>query len=183
MGMQVPVTLQQQYSLVVREVEYEVIPAAIHNGIGVLPWSPLGSGFLSGKYKRPESAGPGTRLGSDNPMFKQIGDKMFEKDRNWATMDAVHAIAGEMGATPSQVALAWVTNRPGVTSSIIGVRTMEQFDDNIKAADMVLGGDSITKLDSISAPSPDQYPYGPFGILQRHRYIDSSDQAIKELSA
>lgn len=60
-GMQVPATLQQQYSLVVREVEYEVIPAAIHNGIGVLPWSSLGSGFLSGKYKRPESAGPGNR--------------------------------------------------------------------------------------------------------------------------
>ncbi|MBY3395643.1 aldo/keto reductase [Rhizobium laguerreae] len=182
MGLQVLITLQQQYSLVVREVEYEVIPAALHNGIGLLPWSPLGSGFLTGKYARGTEPGTDTRLGNGNAMFKRIGDKMFTTDLNWATMDAVEEIAGEIGATPSQVALSWVTNRPSVTSSIIGARTMEQLKDNLVAGDLILDEAATKKLDAVSAPTPAEYPYGPFGVLQRHRYVDSSKQAIMELN-
>jgi len=107
---------------------------------------------------------------------------MFASDRNWATMDAVKQIAGEIGATPSQVALSWVTNRPSVTASIIGARTMEQLKDNLAAGDLVLDEAAMKKLDAVSAPTPEEYPYGPFGVLQRHRYVDSSEQAIMELN-
>lgn len=180
MGLQVPITLQQQYSLVFREIEYEQVPAALYNNIGILPWSPLGSGFLSGKYTRSERSSEG-RLHKSSRMFERIGDKIMTSDRNWATMDAVKEIATESGATPSQVALSWVANKPGVTAPIIGARTMDQLKDNLGAASLELSSEATDKLDKVSAPTPDEYPYGKFGVLQRHRYIDSSEQALREL--
>jgi aryl-alcohol dehydrogenase-like predicted oxidoreductase len=182
MGLQVPITLQQQYSLACREIEYEVIPAALHNGIGLLPWSPLAGGFLSGKYRRDDDLNAsGTRYGNGNPMFEYIGAKVAASDRNWATLDAVRQIAKQIGATPSQVALSWVTNRPAVSSTIIGARTIKQLADNLAAADLQLNPEATAQLDNVSAPTPDEYPYGRFGSLQRARYIDSSDQALREL--
>jgi aryl-alcohol dehydrogenase-like predicted oxidoreductase len=181
MGLQLPVTLQQQYSLASREIEYEVIPAALHNDVGLLSWSPLASGFLSGKYTRKEDAGSDTRLGSGNSMFRHIGKDLFASDRNWATLGIVRDIAGETGATVSQVALSWVTNRPGVTATIIGARTMNQLKDNLLAADLRLGAEATKRLNEISSNTPNDYPYGLFGMLQRRRYIDSSDQALREL--
>lgn len=90
-------------------------------------------------------------------------------------------IAGEIGVTATQVALSCVTNLPSVSSTIIGARTMEQFRDNLPAADLQLSAEATAMLDKVSAPTPDDYPYGQFGVLQRHRYIDSSDQALREL--
>jgi hypothetical protein len=113
MGLQLPVTLQQQYSLVCRENEYEVVPAALHNDIGLLPWSPLASGFLTGKYKQDAKPPSGARMGSDNPFYNRTLRLLAGKQQNWDTLDAIRDIAGSMGATPSQVALSWVTNRPG----------------------------------------------------------------------
>lgn len=182
MGLQLPITLQQQYSLACREIEYEVIPAAIYNGIGLLPWSPLAHGFLTGKFTRGAKAGSDCRLGSDNAMFGHIGKELFGTERNWATIEVVRQIAEQIGATPSQVALSWVTDRAAVTSTIIGARTMDQFKDNIAAAELNLDAEAVSKLDAVSAPTPDDYPYGRFGTLQRARYIDSSDQALRELS-
>lgn len=181
MGLQVPITLQQQYSLVRREIEYEIIPAALHNGIGLLPWSPLGSGFLSGKYTRESKPSSDSRLGNGNAMFSHIGQELFARDRNWATLDAVRQIAKEIGATPSQVALSWVTDRPAVSTTIIGARTIGQLTDNLASAELRLDAEAIAKLDAVSSPTPDDYPYGPFGALQRARYIDSSEQALREL--
>ncbi|MDB5507357.1 MAG: aldo/keto reductase [Devosia sp.] len=181
MGLQMPVTLQQQYSLASREIEYEVIPAALNSELGLLSWSPLASGFLTGKYTRKADAGADTRFGSDNAMMRHIGKDLFSSDRNWATLEVARQIAGEIGASVSQVALSWVTNRPGVTASIIGARTMAQLEENLPAADMQLGADATTRLDEVSANTPNDYPYGVFGRLQRHRYIDSSDQALREL--
>ncbi|KQT57549.1 MULTISPECIES: aldo/keto reductase [unclassified Aureimonas] len=183
MGLQVPITLQQQYSLAYREIEYEVVPAAVHNGIGLLPWSPLAAGFLSGKFERGAGPGSDARLGSDNPMNQHIEKDLFGSERNWNTIEAVQAIAGEIGATPAQVSLSWVANRPAVTSTIIGARTMAQLTDNIAAADLYLEAAATATLDAVSAPTPDDYPYGPFGVLQRVRYIDSSAQALRELPA
>ncbi|AGB73118.1 MULTISPECIES: aldo/keto reductase [Rhizobium] len=183
MGLQVPITLQQQYSLVYREIEYEVVPAALHNGIGILPWSPLAAGFLSGKYHRENQPAEGTRLAKDGSMIKHMGKGLYAADRNWDTIETVRRIAGDIGSTPSQVSLAWVTNRPGVSASIIGARTMEQLQDNLGAADLDLEEAVTAKLDAVSAPRPDDYPYGRFGVLQRDRYIDSSDQALKELAS
>jgi aryl-alcohol dehydrogenase-like predicted oxidoreductase len=182
MGLQVPITLQQQYSLVCREIEYEVIPAALHNGIGLLPWSPLAGGFLSGKYDRGEGMDKdGTRYGNGNPMLGYIGKQHAASEQNWATVDAVRQIADQIGATPSQVALSWVNSRPAVSASIIGARTMKQLRDNLAAAELQLDAEAISKLDTVSAPTPEDYPYGRFGSLQRDRYIDSSEQALREL--
>ena len=182
MGLQVPITLQQQYNLACREIEYEVIPAALHNGIGLLPWSPLAGGFLSGKYARgADLNSDGTRYSNGVPMFDYIGDKLAAKEQNWTIVDTVRQIANEIGATPSQVALSWVANRPSVSSTIIGARTMEQLNNNLRAADLALDADALSRLDAVSAPTPDEYPYGRFGSLQRGRYVDSSDQALREL--
>jgi aryl-alcohol dehydrogenase-like predicted oxidoreductase len=181
MGAQPPVTLQQQYSLIYREIEYEVVPAALHNGIGLLPWSPLAGGFLSGKYKRGTDSGADGRLASDNPMTQHQAKQLHDDDGKWATLELVREIAEQLGATPSQVALSWVLDRPTVTAPIIGARTMEQLQDNLKAAELVLDAGLIEKLTQLSAPTPEDYPYGRFGVLQRERYIDSSEQALREL--
>jgi len=181
MGLQVPVTLQQQYNLIYREIEYEVVPAALHNDIGLLPWSPLAAGFLSGKYIRGINSGDGGRLASDDPMTQHQAKVLFNDDKKWATVDAVRDIAEQIGATPSQVALSWVVNQPAVTAPVIGARTIEQLRENLTAADLVLDADMTAKLSVASSPTPDDYPYGRFGTLQRKRYIDSSEQALREL--
>jgi aryl-alcohol dehydrogenase-like predicted oxidoreductase len=181
MGVPAPVTLQQQYSLIYREIEYEVTPAALHNQIGLLPWSPLAAGFLSGKYVRGADSGKGGRLASDNLMTQHQAKVLHNNDSKWATLDVVRDIAEQIGATPSQVALSWVRDQPAVTAPIIGARTIEQLRDNLGAADLVLDAEMTDKLSKASAPTPEDYPYGRFGVLQRERYIDSSEQALREL--
>jgi aryl-alcohol dehydrogenase-like predicted oxidoreductase len=181
MGVQVPVTLQQQYSLVSREIEYENVPAALHNNIGLLPWSPLAAGFLSGKYRKGEKAASNTRAGAGNPMNDHIFGELAAKDQNWATLDVVRDIAASNDLTPSQVAYSWVTNRPAVTAPIVGAKTLEQLEQNLIAGDLILSENDTARLNKVSAPTPNDYPYGPFGVKQRDRYIDSSDQAITEL--
>jgi aryl-alcohol dehydrogenase-like predicted oxidoreductase len=119
----VPVTPQPQYSLLSRELEFEITDAASYNGLGLLPWSPLASGFLSGKYSRGERPADGTRAGSGGPMMAHIYNDLAAKDQNWATLDAVRDIASSLGVTPSQVALSRVANRPGVVAPIVGART------------------------------------------------------------
>jgi aryl-alcohol dehydrogenase-like predicted oxidoreductase len=145
MGVQVPVTLQQQYSLVSREIEYENVPAALHNNIGLLPWSPLAAGFLSGKYRKGEKAGSDTRAGSGNPMNDHIFSDLAAQDQNWATLDVVRDIAASNGVTPSQVAYSWVANPPAVTALIVGAKTLEQLEQNLIAGDLVLGEDETVR--------------------------------------
>ncbi|RFA08126.1 aldo/keto reductase [Subtercola boreus] len=181
LGLNVPVTLQPQYNLVSREIEFETVPAALYNNVGLLPWSPLAGGFLSGKYQKDAKPAEGTRAGSGGPMMDHIHGDLAAKQRNWATLDAVRDIATSLGATPSQVAYSWVANRPAVIAPIVGARTLAQLEENLVAADLELGAEATTRLDDASAPTPNDYPYGPFGVKQRDRYVDSSDQAIGEL--
>lgn len=181
LGLNVPVTLQPQYSLVSREIEYEIVPAALHNNIGLLPWSPLAAGFLSGKYKKNEKAPSDARGGSGDPMNDHIFGDLAAKDQNWATLDAVRDIAAEHGKTPAQVAYSWIINRTGVVAPIAGAKSLTQLEANLVAADLDLGDKATKRLDEVSAPTPNDYPYGPFGVKQRGRYIDSSKQAIGEL--
>lgn len=181
MHLNVPVTLQPQYSLVSREIEFEIIPAALHNNLGLLPWSPLASGFLSGKVIKGQPASDDTRAGSGGPMYDHIFANLAAKEQNWATLDTVRDVAEKLGITPSQVAYSWVTNRPGVTAPIVGARTVEQLEQNLAAADIELDDESTGRLDDVSAPTPNDYPYGTFGTKQRDRYIHSSEQAISEL--
>jgi aryl-alcohol dehydrogenase-like predicted oxidoreductase len=169
MGVQTPVTLQQQYSLLSRESEYEMVPAALHNGIGLLPWSPLAGGFLTGKYQRGATPDADTRAGSDNPLYRWVSAEYSASERNWATIAAVVKVAEQIGATPAQVALSWLADRPGVTAPIVGARSVEQLSKNLGAAELHLDAEVTATLEAVSAPQPGGYPYGAFGATQRSR--------------
>ena len=177
MGVQVPVTLQPQYSLLSREIEWEIVPAALHNGIGLLPWSPLAGGFLTGKYQRGGRPASGTRAGSEKPLYQWISEEYADSDRNWATIEAVVRIAKEIGATPAQVALSWIANRPGVIAPIIGARTVEHLLNNLGAAKLTLDDEATVALEKVSAPQPGGYPYGAFGAGQRARWLQDEKPA------
>lgn len=146
------VSQQIHYTLEAREAEYELVPVSIDQGLGILVWSPLAGGLLSGKHRRgvtPE----GTRqlAGWDEPPIR-------DEDRLWAIVDALVAIAEARGVSGAQVALAWLLGRPAVTSVIIGGRTEAQLQDNLAAADLVLTAEERVTLDQVSAP-PVLYPY------------------------
>ena len=168
-----PVTLQPQYSLIVREIEWEIVPAVLDAGMGMLPWSPLGGGWLSGKYRRGERPTGETRLG-DNP---NRGMEAFDRrgtERTWAIVEAVQQVAEARGVSMVEVALSWVTNRPGVTSTILGCRTLEQLTTNLRAADLTLSADETATLDQVSDLGATDYPYGTLGIEQRSRVLAGS---------
>lgn len=175
LGLAIPVTLQQQYSLLSRESEWEAIPAAAHNGVGLLPWSPLAGGFLSGKYARASRPPQGTRAGSEKPLYQWTSAEYGAVDRNWAIIDRVTRIAQDIGRTPSQVALAWLADRPAVVAPIFGARTLAQLRDNLGAATLHLDADSSAALEASSGPASWGYPYGAFGAAQRARPMDGSD--------
>src|SRR6202046_63716 len=158
-----PGTLQPQYSLLVREIEWEIVPAAIDAGLGLLPWSPLGGGWLSGKYKRDERPSGATRLGEDPDRGMEAWERRGV-DRTWEVIGAVEEIAKARGVSMAEVALAWVTARPGVTSTILGARTTEQLEVNLRAADLRLSTDEVVALDVASDPRPADYPYGEMGV-------------------
>ncbi|MGA5200679.1 aldo/keto reductase [Streptomyces variegatus] len=179
-GYQVPVSLQAQYNLATRETEWEMVPAATHNGLGILAWSPLASGFLTGKYERNGERSPDTRAGEDTPLYQYTSSNYETSDRTWNSVDAVRKVAEEAGVSPSQVALSWVVNRPGVVSGIIGARNIEQLTDNLAAADLHLEATAVATLDAASDPNPAPYPYGPFGSAQRSRAANGPE-ALGEL--
>jgi len=145
--------LQPQYSLVCREIEREHIPLCREEGIGVIPWSPLAGGLLTGKLRRGASAPAGTRAAVD-PMNRE----RFSADRNLAIAESVVEVSKAIAKSPSQVALAWCAGQPGVTSPIFGARTLEQLEDNLGAADLVLDDAARKKLETVSA-LPLVYPY------------------------
>jgi aryl-alcohol dehydrogenase-like predicted oxidoreductase len=184
MGAPIPVTLQQQYSLLSRESEYEMVPAAAHNGLGLLPWSPLAGGFLTGKYTRGGTAPTDTRAGSGNVLYQWTSQEYASSDRNWATVDTVTAIAQQAGVSPAQVALAWIADRPGVTAPIVGARNVHQLAQNLGAAELHLDAEATATLAAVSAPQPGGYPYGAFGTQQRDRKLAvGGGQGLAELVA
>jgi aryl-alcohol dehydrogenase-like predicted oxidoreductase len=154
------VAAQYQYSLVVRDIEAEFSDLCVSEGVGLIPWGPLGGGFLSGKYRpgqRPANASEG-RLAVTPDEWEESWAKRAT-ERNWqilAVMDEI--IAAHPESTHSQIALVWLLTRPGVASVIIGARTLEQFEDNRGAADLKLSPDEISQLDQVSRP-PIGYPY------------------------
>ncbi|WP_375487063.1 aldo/keto reductase [uncultured Jatrophihabitans sp.] len=166
-----PVTLQPQYSLLAREIEWEIVPAAEDAGLGLLPWSPLGGGWLSGKYRRDERPTGATRLGEDPGRGMEAFDKRNDEALTWDVVEAVQDVAEARGTSMAQVALAWVTDRPAVTSTILGARTVEQLEDNLAAADLHLTAEETQRLDAASAPAVRDYPYGVMGVEQRERNI------------
>jgi aryl-alcohol dehydrogenase-like predicted oxidoreductase len=175
-GLPGPIALQYFYSLVNREVEDEHIPLTAEFGLGMVPWSPLAYGLLSGKYDRAtvEAAAPRAgglpkdaaqsgevqpaddkRLDGANPF----GDSLFTP-RNWDIVGEVRRVAAAIGQSPARVALAWVVGRPGVASTLIGVSRPEQVADNIAALDLMLSPEHRAALDAVSAPVEPRLIYG-----------------------
>lgn len=169
-GLPSPIAMQYFYSLTNRDIEDEHVPVAAEFGIGIMPWSPLSFGLLSGKYDRasveaaapraaglPRDAAVGSelrpkddkRLDGANPF----GDSLFT-ERNWKIVDTLKQVAKEAGQSPARVALAWVSGRPSVTSTLLGVSRVEQLADNIAALDLMLPAEHRTALDAVSAPEP-----------------------------
>jgi aryl-alcohol dehydrogenase-like predicted oxidoreductase len=166
------VTLQPQYNLLVREIEWEIVPACQENGLGLLPWSPLGGGWLTGKYSRDERPTGATRLGENPDRGVEAYDRRSAQARTWDVVDAVRSVAAGRGASMAQVALSWLAGRPAVTSVILGARTMAQLEDNLGAAGLHLSAEECARLDAASDPEAADYPYGGPGVDQRDRSID-----------
>jgi aryl-alcohol dehydrogenase-like predicted oxidoreductase len=143
---------QIHYTLEAREAEYELLPIALDQGLGVLVWSPLAGGLLSGKYRR-DVTPEGTRLiaGWPEPPIR-------DQERLWRIVDELVAIGEGRGVSAARIALAWVLARPGVASVVIGARSEAQLLDNLAAAELTLGADEIARLDAVSRP-PAIYPY------------------------
>jgi aryl-alcohol dehydrogenase-like predicted oxidoreductase len=170
LGLREPVTLQPQYSLIVREIEWEIVPAALDVGMGLLPWSPLGGGWLSGKYRRDQRPTGDTRLGEDPGRGMEAYDRRGG-DRTWRVIDAVTQVAENRGLSMAEVALAWVNNRPAVVSTIIGARTTEQLQGNLRASGLELSTEECAVLDRASDLDVSDYPYGELGVDQRNRKL------------
>ena len=165
------VTLQPQYNLLVREIEWEIVPAAQENGLGLLPWSPLGGGWLTGKYSFDEEPTGATRLGENPDRGVESWHRRSRNQRVRDVVDAVREIAESRGISMAQVSLAWLVDRPAITSVILGARTIEQLDDNLAAADLHLTEEETQKLNQASDPGAADYPYGGPGVAQRDRPI------------
>jgi aryl-alcohol dehydrogenase-like predicted oxidoreductase len=174
-GFTPPVTLQPQYSLLVREIESEIVPACQDANIGLLPWSPLAGGWLTGKYQRDAMPTGATRLGENPERGMEAWAPRSKQERTWRILETVEQIAKAKKVSHAQVALAWLEARPAVTSVILGARNTVQLADNLGAAAVELTADEFKRLDEVSAPVVADYPYGAAGVGQRHRAIDVND--------
>jgi len=171
-GFAPPVTLQPQYSLLAREIESEIVPASLDANIGLLPWSPLAGGWLTGKYHRDADPTGATRLGENPQRGMEAWEPRNKQERTWQILDAVEEIGNAKGVSQAQVSLAWLEVQPAVTSVILGARNTEQLADNLGATSVELTPDDLARLDKVSAPVVSDYPYGKAAAEQRHRAID-----------
>ena len=158
------VALQMQYSLVSRELEREHVPLCKKFGVGLLPWSPLAGGFLTGKYQKNQAPPEGTRL---DKWKNQLA--AFDSPRNWRILDAVTTIAKERNSTRAAVSLAWLVHKPAVTSAVFGARNLEQLDACLAGGDLALSAEEMKRLDEASAFEPG-YPYEMIGRVQQGRW-------------
>ena len=154
--------LQPEYSLLVRSTEWELLPLCIEEGIGVIPWSPLGGGWLSGKYKREKTPPVDSRVGRAD-RWEDLPEQR-EHERPWRIIDALWEIAAERGNAPAQVAINWLLQKPGVTAPIFGARTLPQIVDNLDSVGWALSPEEITRLSDVSAiPLP-----SPYNFIERY---------------
>lgn len=186
-GMPGPIALQYFYSLVSRDIEDEHVPLAREFGMGIVPWSPLAYGLLTGKYHRAtveaaasragglpsDASSPGDRRPVDDKRLdgaNPFGDSLFT-ERNWAIVEALRGIAAQVGQSPARVALAWVMGRPGVVATLMGVSGPAQVADNAAALDVVLTADQRTALDEASAAADPRLIYGLYTPAMRRQVI------------
>jgi aryl-alcohol dehydrogenase-like predicted oxidoreductase len=147
------VTLQALYSLLARDLENEMVPLCLDQGLGILVWSPLSGGFLSGKYRRGKPQPKGTRLSGPQPRFQPM-----DEEKGFDIVEELDKIAKAHKASVAQAALNYLLAKEGVSSVIIGARTPEQLADNLKTTDWEMSAEEVGRLDEISTPAP-VYPY------------------------
>ena len=153
------VCLQPQYNLLCRSTEWELVPVALREGLGVIPWSPLRGGWLSGKFRRGMTEPPkGSRIEVASKEGWGEAWEHYNTESTWRVIDALQAVAKGVGKTPAQVAINWLLRKPGVTAPIIGARHMEQLEANLAAAGWELDSDHLKQLDEASQPTL-PYPY------------------------
>ena len=157
------VTLQAFYSLIARDLENELVPLSLDQKLGILTWSPLGGGFLTGKYRRGQPRPEGARRSDATDQFLQ-----FDEARGFDIVDELERIGSQHQATITQAALNYLLRKPGVTSVIIGAKTKAQLEDNLKTTTWEMTADEVARLDALSAP-PRLYPYWMLEMMARDR--------------
>jgi aryl-alcohol dehydrogenase-like predicted oxidoreductase len=146
---------QPPYNLLDRRIERELLPAARTYGFGVIPWSPLAGGLLTGKYKRGEEPPEGARFAdTSNPLYRRrLNDRIYD------VVEGLEPMAQEKGVSLSQFSLAWCMQQPGVTSPIIGPRTMEQLEDNLAAAEITFSEDELRAINRVARRGDSVAPF------------------------
>jgi aryl-alcohol dehydrogenase-like predicted oxidoreductase len=147
-------TLQPHYNLLTRDLEWEIAPLCLDEGIGIIPWSPLAQGWLTGKYRRGEAPAEGTRLVDDPNRGVEAYDRR-DTEHTWRILDVLRESAATMDVPMAQVALRWLMDRPGVSTAPVGARTVAQLEQSLPAADLVLPDEIRDRLDEVSAPVSD----------------------------
>jgi aryl-alcohol dehydrogenase-like predicted oxidoreductase len=151
--------LQPLYNLLDRELEWDLVPVCLNEGVGIIPWSPLRGGWLSGKYQRGMQAPPeGTRVEEAEKRGWSESWKEYANERTWSIIDTMLAISEETGKSAAQIALRWLLQMPGVTAPIIGARRMEHLDDNLGASGWALTAEQMDRLNRVSE-RPLYYPH------------------------
>jgi len=164
------VSLQPQYSILTRDIEVEIVPVCEKFGLGVIPWSPLGGGMLTGKYKRDEQPSEDTRFGSADPMMG-MWRAYAMRERNFSIVDTVVEEAKVLGVTPIELSLAWLLTMPTVVAPIIGPKSVEQLEGNLKALELDVSKETAEKIDTASRP---ELPY-PHNFQQMMRLQQRRD--------
>lgn len=149
------VSLQPQYNILARDIEVEIVPVCQKFGLGLIPWSPLAGGMLTGKYRQGGEPGQGTRLAAPG-RFQQIWRSRALTERNHAIVQVVLTEAGKLDVSPTALALAWNLARPGVVAPIIGPKSVTQLEDNLAALDVAVPAGTLQRIDAASEP---RYPY------------------------
>ena len=161
--------LQPLYNLLDRDVEFELVPVCQNEGVGIIPWSPLRGGWLSGKYHRGMQSPPAnTRVDDASKHGWSESWDAYANDHTWDVLDALFDVAKESGKTPAQVALRWLLQKPGVTAPIVGARTVTHLQDNLGAEGWTLSDDLMQRLDQVSAMKP-YYPVASLRTSSRRK--------------
>ncbi|GAA4728164.1 aldo/keto reductase [Nocardioides endophyticus] len=179
------VSNQVQYNLMSREVELEIVPACLRSGIGLLAWSPLAGGWLTGKYRNDETPGTTTRMGQDLPPWlapmrraASRGVEAYQRragdSQTWELLRVLQDVATEVGASQTAVSLRWLTSRPAVASVIVGARHADQLQQSMATTDCALDPTHLEALDRAWAPTYGDYPYGPIGQNTTRRSISTT---------
>jgi aryl-alcohol dehydrogenase-like predicted oxidoreductase len=162
--------LQPLYNLLDRQIEWDLVEVCVNEGLGIIPWSPLRGGWLSGKYRRGMAAPPeNTRVDLAQKGGWSESWTAYAVERTWSILDELLALAAELGRSPAQVALNWVKDRPGVTAPIIGARTIDQLNDNLGCVGWALGAEQAERLNRVSELPLPIYPHATVAGWSKRR--------------